>query len=512
MMRTNRPEWTRRQFIETTGAAAAGVMGSLAFTESSQAESSSPPNLVFVFSDQQSFDMLGCYGNEDIKTPRTDRFAEQGVRFEHCVSTQPLCTPYRGMLLSGLHPLYNGCFANDIQLLPGEGNSFAEVLKSNGYQTAYVGKWHLYGGNRDRGIPAGPHRHGFDDLFLTNNCTVDFRAGKCFYWNEAGEKVYFDQWEATAQTNQAIDFLKNRDTQKPFALFVSWHPPHDQGLGERAWRYLAPDHLMERYDPDKIRLRESLVEHEFSRLDYHGYYAMCSGCDDEFGRILDTLDDLKLSDNTLVVYTSDHGDTLSSHNRQFPKMYPEDVSARVPMVMRFPGKLKPRVSELPIGTLDLMPTLLSLLNITPPARCQGDNLAGAICREDDSIVDSRPMFYFGPSATTDRSWYGVYTPEHTFSFSLENPYGESDLNLLYQRSGDPEQLKNVYENPGTRTLRESLRRRTREWMKRFDDPGTHGTKVFARLWGPDKRYLYFKEDTGILSRRPIEVAKEIASE
>ena len=120
------------------------------------------PNLVFVFSDQKSSDMLGCYGNTDIQTPNLDRLARAGVRFNHCISNSPVCTPYRGILFSGQHPLNQGAIQNDLQMLPGKGTYFAEVLRDAGYRTGYYGKWHLYGGDRERGIPAGACRYGFD--------------------------------------------------------------------------------------------------------------------------------------------------------------------------------------------------------------------------------------------------------------------------------------------------------------------------------------------------------------
>lgn len=135
------------------------------------------PNLVFVFSDQQSSDMLGCAGNPQVISPNLDRLAAQGLRFNHCISSAPICTPYRGMLLSGQHPLRNGAFENDVRMVPGAGNYFGEVLRDHNYRTGYYGKWHLYGGDRDRPVPPGPYRYGFDHEFVINNCTLDYTKG-----------------------------------------------------------------------------------------------------------------------------------------------------------------------------------------------------------------------------------------------------------------------------------------------------------------------------------------------
>ncbi|MDP6354301.1 MAG: sulfatase-like hydrolase/transferase [Planctomycetota bacterium] len=160
---------TRRDFIKTTAAATA-----LSGLNIHGEQADNKPNLLFVFTDQQSFDMLGCYGNEQIQTPNLDRLAKESVRFEYCIASTPVCTPMRGMLLSGQHPLKNGAFSNDVCMLPGKGKYFGEVLRDNGYRTGYIGKWHLYGGERNRGIPAGPYRYGFDDVFLSNNTQLNF--------------------------------------------------------------------------------------------------------------------------------------------------------------------------------------------------------------------------------------------------------------------------------------------------------------------------------------------------
>jgi arylsulfatase A-like enzyme len=155
-----------------------------------------PPNLLFVFSDQQSFDMLGCAGNTQVKTPNIDAFARKGVRFEHAVANCPVCTPCRSMLFSGRHPLYNNCFENDRRLLTEDaiGPGLGHGLRDAGYRMGYVGKWHLYGGDRDRPIPEGPDRQGFDDCFLSNNCHVNYHPDHSFLWNEKGEETQFNPW------------------------------------------------------------------------------------------------------------------------------------------------------------------------------------------------------------------------------------------------------------------------------------------------------------------------------
>ncbi|MGH9666223.1 MAG: sulfatase-like hydrolase/transferase, partial [Bryobacteraceae bacterium] len=226
MSRNSTPDVSRRDFLQSVplGLAAAGA---------AQGAATRRPNLLFVFSDQHSADMLGCYGNRDVLTPEIDRFAAQSVRFNHCITNSPLCSPFRGLLLSGQHPLRTAMMENDLRMLPGDGNYFGEVLRDAGYRMGYVGKWHLYGGDRVRPIPPGPFRYGFDGTFLSNNCTVVFDKERAYYWDEQGKRTLYGDWEPYAQTRQAMQFLDQND-DRPFALFVSWHPPHNWAAKRKA--------------------------------------------------------------------------------------------------------------------------------------------------------------------------------------------------------------------------------------------------------------------------------------
>ena len=151
---------SRRNFLQSSMATAAGVgVLSGSHPEAAQGQTKQRPNLLFVFTDQQSRDTLGCYGNEDVITPRLDAFARENIQFEHCVTSSPVCTPYRGILLSGQHPLYNGAVDNDIPMLANNGKYFGHVLTEAGYRTGYIGKWHLLGHERDRPVPHGKMRY-----------------------------------------------------------------------------------------------------------------------------------------------------------------------------------------------------------------------------------------------------------------------------------------------------------------------------------------------------------------
>ncbi len=417
------------------------------------------PNLLFMFSDQQSRDMLGCYGNPQIITPNIDALAAQGIRFNHCVSSCPVCTPHRGMLLSGQHPLHNGAMINDMQMLPGNGNYLAEVLRDAGYRTGYIGKWHLYGGIRERGIPPGPLRYGFDHEFFSNNCDCNFAADDAFYWSDDGQRIKLGKWEADGQTDQALAFLDRHAGDEPLALFVSWHPPHDWGDG-----YPAPTEYEALYELKGIQVRPSCEDTPESRKAYRGYMAMCSNLDDNVGRLLAKLDEKGIQGDTLVVYTSDHGDLLHSHGiHNWHKSRPEHVSCRVPLILRQPHTLAPRVSDTLMGTLDLMPTLLGLLGIQPPETCQGRDYADALREGRDAGADAVPLFFWGE----DSDWRGVYT--HRYTYAFEPPGATRGINVLYDRQEDPHEMNNLFGAPEYRGVRDELHARTLQWMARFND-------------------------------------------
>lgn len=472
----------RRQFIKGTGlvagAVAAGGIGKwsevLAGDQSKTAQNSNSkkPNLLFVFSDQQTYDMLGCNGNAEIHTPHADRFAEQGVRFTHCFSNAPVCTPYRGMLMSGKHPLHNGAFENDFPLCPSAGPHFGEVLESAGYRTGYIGKWHLLGGDRKRPVPDGPLRAGFDETFLSDNCTTEFRAGHSFYYDDNGNKQIFDSWQPYGQTDQAISFLEeSAKSDDPFALFVSWHPPHDHGRRPAPpdphydYRHYPPE-LAEHYPADqKLTLRPGVKDSPERQAQLRDYYAMCTGIDVAFGRLLDSLEEQGLDENTIVVFTSDHGDMLGSFDAPRPKRPPHDTSSHVPMLVRQPGVLPAgKTSDLLISALDMMPTLLGMMGIDGPSDMHGQNLAEPIQTGNDDAVESIPMLMI--------SWplfRGVITRDWTYGMGGDNKDNGFN-NVLFDRKNDPHQQTNLFHDQAYQAIHGQLKRLTEQWMEKFEDP------------------------------------------
>lgn len=455
-------------------------------------ETHKKPNLLIVLSDQHSYDMLGVYGNPQIKTPNLDQFANEGMLLKNCFSNQPVCSPFRGMIMSGMHPLKNGAFINDAPLLPNKSKLLGQILKEQGYQTAYIGKWHLLGGNRDRPIPEGELRYGFDTL-LTNNCHVDFRPGKAFFWNSKGEKEYFDEWEVYGQTKQALDYLDNIDKDKPFALVVSWHPPHDWGKfegedGKMHYRYDTMDELMALYNRDSIKVRPGLEPTPDRKRMYHGYMAMVSGVDKAFGMLMDKLREVGVEDNTLAVFSADHGDMLESHDAILPKQYPHDYSNRIPFIVKYPGEIpKSTSSDVLFGALDIMPTLMGFLDIENDQEYDGKDLSRTLVSNNMDSTGYVPLWIYKRGVTKNNNWRGVVTEEFTFSMGK----GEDSLeitNVLFDRKNDPYQLNNLFHDPDFNAVKESLKQLTYEWMAQYND-AFYGKEDFLRI-RPKETWMY----------------------
>lgn len=468
------------------------------------------PNLVFVFTDQQSYDMLGCYGNIQLITPALDEFSQSSVQFNHAISNTPVCTGMRSILFSGQHPLYNGCISNDLRMLPSDNkNYFADMLNKSGYNTGYIGKWHLYGGDRYRPVPEGEFRYGFNDLFLTNNCTVDYSPENSFFWNEKGEKELYNDWEWMGQTKQALKYLdEHANKEEPFAMFLSWHPPHNwHGLDG----YGAPQDMLDLYDPDSIKLRPGTPDTKHIREMYQGYYALTTSIDRSFEQLMKKLEEKGIKDETIIVFTSDHGDFLKSHNQRTHKSEPQAVSCRVPLLIRYPEKLKPRKSDLLISTLDLMPTLLGLMDIEAPKDCQGLDLTEAIYTKNDDAVKAVPLFHY------DHNWRGIYTQEYTYAYStLPNDEADTVSNCLYQRKADPYEQNNLFNKPEFAELKADLHKQTWDWMSKFNDKGEVWKDVLVQIiekedydmLSVDKGWFEGSGSTGILKGRPVDIIRK----
>jgi len=420
------------------------------------------PNLVFVFADQMRGQDMNCAGNGQMVTPNMDKMAEQGVRFTNAISTSPICTPARAMMLTGLYPMNNRVRTNG-ESLPDDSVTIAKVAKAAGYQTAYIGKWHL-SGHAGHGVVSsqfvapGPDRHGFDYWAGAN---ILHRYFDSFYYRDKDDPIPIKGWEPDTQTDLAINYMKEHaEDENPFCLYMSWGPPHDP--------YIAPQKYLDLYDPEKIKLRDNVFLADKSVL--QAYYAAITSLDWNLGRLMAEMDRLGIADDTIFVFTSDHGDQLFSLYLNH-KQWPYEESINIPFIIRYPRKLPAdEVTDVLLGTPDIMPTLLSLMDVDIPNSVDGDDISSFIAGEPTGPErDSVLIGIISPNGVVQdrtgmRPWRGVRTKRYTFA-----KFNHSDW-LLLDNKLDPSQRRNLIYNPEYKPLRDKLAEKLDEWLKKTNDP------------------------------------------
>lgn len=391
------------------------------------------PNVVFVFSDQHRAEATGYAGNRDVKTPNLDKLVTESICFSTAVSGNPVCSPYRASLMTGQYPLTHGVFVNDV-CLSDDSISIANAFSQAGYDTAYVGKWHLDGHGRSNFIPK-ERRQGWD-YWRVLECTHDYNNS--YYYGDEPVKYKWDGYDAEAQTRCAQEYIKNRDPNRPLSLFLSWGPPHNP-------YETAPKKFKDMYSPESLTLRLNIPEEvsEHARKDLSGYYAHISALDELIGDLLETLEQENMADNTIFVYTSDHGDMLGSHG-VFRKQKPWDESIIVPFLLRFPQAFGRSAQDvrIPINAPDIMPTLLGLCDIPVPETVEGTDYAAFLRGEEDLHVEAALIECIHPFGEWHRGnggkeYRGIRTRRYTYVRDLNGPW------LLYDNEEDPCQLNNL---------------------------------------------------------------------
>lgn len=433
------------------------------------------PNLLYVFADQWRADALGYAGDPNVKTPHLDAFAAQSLNLTHAFASAPVCTPYRATLMSGQHPHTHGLFVNDAAFEP-KGTTLGQAFKAAGYTTAYIGKWHINGHGRYTWIPP-ERRFGFDDLWKVLECTHRY-PGSPYYEGDSDEMTFWDGYDAIDQTTHAIDFLRTQspDSAKPFVMLLSWGPPH-------APLDTAPQSYQDQYDPATFALRPNVPAelHDLARKQLAGYYAHCTALDDCWARLMQTLDDTGLAENTIVVFTSDHGDMLQSQG-QTKKQRPWEESMHVPFLIRWPaglGRESRRVDAL-IDSVDIMPTLLSLCSVPIPDTVEGLDRSAAIRAgvADDHAALYNCLVPFGQWTRPDggRESRGLRTNRYTYVRDRRGPW------LLYDNQEDPYQLQNRVDDPDYAAIREQFDRRLDTRLQALGDAFLAG-EDYLELWG-----------------------------
>ena len=446
----------------------------LAFAlEASAAHAAKQPNILVLLTDQWRFDAFGHAGNKDVKTPNIDRLEKESINFTHALSGVPVCCPMRASLLTGQRPLTHGVFMNDVSLNP-NANSIAKVLNSAGYNTGYIGKWHIDGRGRSSFIPR-ERRQGFE-YWKVLECTHNYNNS--FYYADGPEMLKWDGYDAIAQTRDAQQYIKAQaKNKKPFSLFIGFGPPH-------APYHSAPEKYRAMYDPKKIRLRPNIPHYfrEIARRDLAGYYAHCTALDDCVKDLWGTLRESGQEENTIIIFTSDHGDLIGSHGA-YKKQQPYDESIRIPMLIHYPAKFgrEGRRLKALINTEDIMPTLLGLSDVAIPKTVEGSDFSefieGGKNPNDGVALISCPA-PFGQWARRwgGREFRGIRTVNHTYVEDLRGPW------LMFDNEKDPFQLNNLLTNLGNEKLAEDLRKILRRKLKETNDEFLPG-QSYVEKWG-----------------------------
>ena len=434
------------------------------------------PNVIFVFGDQWRAEALGYAGNSQVKTPALDKFASEAVVFTNAVSTFPVCTPYRASLMTGQYPLTHRVIYND-KPLETDAISIADVYKEAGYHTAYIGKWHIDGNERSAFIPK-ERRQGFD-YWKVLECTHDYNNS--WYWDNDDQKKKWEGYDAIAQTNDAIGYLKQHDGEDPFILFLSWGPPHGP-------YHTAPEKYRDQYaDPAEILLLPNVPaeKEEVARETIAGYYAHIAALDDCFAALMKAVKEMKLDKNTIIVFTSDHGDMLYSHSKQ-KKQKPWNESVNVPFVIHAPGNQTNagRVLGMPIGTPDLMPTLLGLSGIPIPGSVEGDDYSDVIYGREEpgdaaKLIMCPVPFGQGKYSNGGREYRGLRGVRYTYVEDLDGPW------LFYDNLEDPYQLNNLVNKPDVQYLQEKMAVELKSELERRGDKFLTGQEymtAFGLSW------------------------------
>ncbi len=477
--------------------------------------SNKKPNLIVVFPDQFRKQAIGYFNEDPVVTPNLDKFAEESRVLKNAVSNQPVCSPFRAMLLTGKYPHTNGVIGNcnsknkahGVYLKENE-PCFSDILSEAGYNQAYIGKWHLdppveknakyTGSGKTEGIlwdtyTPPERRHGFD-FWYSYGCWN--RHLQPHYWNSdaaVDERVEINDWSVKHETDVAIDYIQNkdnyyRDSEAPFSLFLAFNPPHPP-FEEVPARYLkqyedkAHHKLLNRDNAMLVGRGREAKEH------VRNYFAAITGIDQQFGRILQTLEEKDLKNDTIVIFTSDHGEMMGSHGMR-RKIVWYDESLLIPFIIRWPGKIAPGEDDLLLSVPDIMPTLLGLLALSAeiPASVQGRNFS-SLFRGEGGKRPRSALYLNVPPSDPAGGLRGLRTHSHTFVMNSKTYTGPAVLHgtngeitdvkddfitteigptILYDNINDPYQMTNIAEDNPEKI--NELKKILQRWLVKTGDP------------------------------------------
>jgi arylsulfatase A-like enzyme len=453
---------SRRAFLGAMAGGAAAM--AVARAAAAQTTPARGPNVIFAFTDEHRWQSMSFTETPQVITPNMAQLARQGLSFTNAISNYPVCSPYRAIVMTGRWPHQTGMIDNSLPLKTDEA-TLGKVFKAAGYATGYVGKWHL-GGTR-----AEPF--GFDTSLIWYNDNDHWNSG---YLPADGRRVPYNGYNAVGMTDQALEFIE-RNKGGPFFLMLSWNPPHSNFTD-------APQPDKDRY-PEGSLARRANFEAAQRRgkgagdaadafaagwRQYQGYHGHITAIDRELGRLMKKLDDLGLAENTILVYTADHGSMMGSHGLG-GKRQPYEESIRIPFLVRWPGVVPAgRTSDALFGAIDFMPSLCALAGLEAPRTCVGTDLSPAMRGRKGPEPASQFIMHISKVHASGGEnhpaplFRGVRTARHTYAVLPDRPW------LLFDNPADPYQMKNLIDAPEAAAVRADLHRTLAEWLKKAGDP------------------------------------------
>ncbi len=430
-----------------------------------------PPNVIILMPDQMAGHAMGVAGNPDVISPRMDRLAAEGVYLPNTIANSPVCCPARATILTGLYPHGHGMISNDLRLRESR-VTLAEILGDHGYATGFIGKWHLDGGVRLPGfVPPGPRRQGFQ-FWAANQCS--HKHFDPVYFHDTPEPIQPERFETEVWAEEALRFIRaNKD--RPFFLHWTCGPPHNP--------YKAPEKYRAMYDAEELTLRPNWepVDNRGTREDIAHYYGMVTAIDDAIGRILDEVETLDLARDTLVIFTSDHGDMLGSHGMHM-KTKPWEESIRVPGIVRYPRQIEAgQKRDLLFSHADILPTVLAYCGVPAKPYVHGRDLS--LILSGDAPDDVEAVYLQinepRPHLSVPDSWRGVRTKRHVYARFVDKPW------VLYDLEADPYQQHNLIDKPEHAAIEARLDRLLQAEMARTGDRWSADLEEFTVFYrGP----------------------------
>lgn len=488
-----------------------------------QKEKIKKPNIIFIMTDDHSYQTLSAYDKRYIQTPNLDRIANEGVKFVNSFVSNSICAPSRAVMLTGKHSHINGQKDNFTKF-NGKQLTFPKILQKAGYQTSLIGKWHL------KSNPTG-----FDNW--------EILIGQGNYYNsvfiENGTQKKSKGYVTDVITNKAMNWLNERNKQQPFCLLVHhkaahriWMPNTNDLVGKTDKIYPLPSNFYDDYKErkaaalNKMSIEKDLhltydlkmdddsisdIYKESFRNRYHrmndddkkkwdayyqpileklksdgltgkelqewkyqrymnDYIKVIKSLDDNIGKLLNYLDSNHLSDNTLLVYTSDQGFYMGEHG-WFDKRFMYEESLRTPLLMRYPAKIKKGIVDKMVQNIDYAPTILDFAGVPIPNDIQGKSIKPILEGKDVPWRDAIYYHYYEfPNEHGVQKHYGIRTNR----YKLIHFYKNIDEWELYDLKNDPNEMHNIINNKKYATLIVELKAKLKELKKQYKVPSSVG--------------------------------------